>query len=275
MRTVIVLALALSTVLVSNKSSANEIYITQTGDYFYSVIDQQGENNQIKGNSTQAAQIEGDWNRLGVFQGVEGNNLLEVDIDGDENEVSVFQEKTVDITESCFNGSCSYTYWVGDDTSSVGEHSAAVDIVGNNNRAVVIQRNNSTSSAGHISSITINGGENNNVVTLQTGTGSSNGHHSAVRINSNDSGNIVDIFQNSDTADQRLELSIYSDNNDIDIDQTGTANQAYVLFSGSNAGGVDFTLSQNGGDTYGNIDTGSYVTINCSNVNGCIVNVSQ
>ena len=250
--------------------------MTQVGDNFYSVIEQQGENNQIKGNSTQAAQIEGDFNMLGVFQGVEGNNLLEVDVDGDGNEVSVFQEKTVSISESCFYTSCSYSYWIGDDTSSAGGHSADIDISGNDNRAVVIQRNNNTSSSGHRSGIQVVNGENNNIVTLQTGTADTGGHDSFVKVNDGRDGNTVDVFQNSDTADHRLVVSIYSDDNNIDIEQTGsTGNQAYVLFSHNNAGPVDFTLSQNGGDTYGNIDTGQYATINCGASAGCSVSVSQ
>lgn len=268
--------MAITLSILPNVSNANEIYINQVGDYFYSVIDQQGENNQIKGNSTQAAQIEGDWNRLGVFQGVEGNNLLEVDVNGDENEVSVFQEKTVEVTESCFYGSCSYSYWIGDDTSSAGGHSADINISGKNNRAVVIQRNNSTSSSGHRSGIQVVNGENNNIVTLQTGTADTGGHDSFVKVHDGRDGNTVDIFQNSDTADHRAVVSIYSNDNNIDIDQTGTTeNNAYVLISTNNTGPVDFSLSQSGGKTYGNPDTGSYATINCGNANGCTVSVSQ
>ena len=263
MRLGIVLALAAATALVSHNSNANELYITQSGDNLTLTVVQQGENNQIKGITTVSAPIIGNNNNLDINQGVAGNNLLELSVNGDNNDIVVGQEKAYS------NGA-----WT-DDTNSYGYHYAKADVTGDYNDVQIMQRNNNISSAGHASYVTINGGTNNVVTTLQTGNGSSNGHHSAVRINSNDSGNTVDVFQNSDTADQRLELSIYSNNNNIDIDQTGTANQAYVLFSGSNVGGVDFTLSQNGGDTYGNIDTGSYATISCGNINGCIVNVSQ
>ena len=69
---------------------------------------------------------------------------------------------------------------------------------------------------------------------------------------------------------------ISGNNNNIDINQTGvTQNKSYILFSHNNIGPVDFTLSQNGGDTYGNPDTGSYATISCGSSAGCTVNVSQ
>jgi hypothetical protein len=69
---------------------------------------------------------------------------------------------------------------------------------------------------------------------------------------------------------------MYSDGNTIDIDQTGTSqNKAYVIFFNNSAGPTNFTLNQNGGDTYGNPDTGSYATISCGNIGGCTVNVSQ
>ena len=259
----IVLVLA-ATLLISSRSNANELYITQVGDGADIDIVQQGSNNQIKGTGTNtSAQVSGTDNYLNINQGYEGGNLLQLNVDGNGNNISVGQEKFY-----------SSGTWI-DDTNSYGNHTATVDVTGGYNGIGIVQRNNNTSSAGHSSHVTITNGDNNVVNTLQTGTGGNNGHHSAVRVNNGRDGNTVDVFQNSDTSDQRLELSIYSENNDIDIDQTGTANQAYVLFSHNNAGPVDFTLSQNGGDTYGNIDTGSYATINCGASAGCTVNVSQ
>lgn len=264
MRTVIVSVLAVVAIFTSTSVSANEIYITQSGHRLSLTIVQKGEDNQIKGTGTNiSAQVSGTDNTLNINQGVAGNNLLELNVNGNNNDIVVGQEKAYS------NGT-----WT-DDTNSYGYHYVKTDVTGDYNDVQIIQRNNDTSSAGHTSYVTITNGDNNDVRTLQTGTGSSNGHHSAVRVNNGRDGNTVDILQNSDTADQRLELSIYSSNNTIDIDQTGTANQAYVLFSGSSTGPTDFTLSQNGGDTYGNIDTGSYASVYCGNINGCIMNVSQ
>lgn len=248
---------------------SNEIFINQIGDNLNLTIVQTGENNQIKGTGTNtSAQVSGNNNNLNINQGVAGNNLLELNVNGNNNDIVVGQEKAY-ATTSLGPG------W-SDDTNSYGNHYARADVTGDYNDVQIIQRNNNTSSAGHASYVTINGGNNNSITTLQTGTGSSNGHHSAVRVNSNDSGNTVDIFQNSDTADHRLEVSIYSDNNNLDINQTGTTgNQAYVLFPHNNAGPVNFTLNQSGGDTYGNIDTGSYAAISCGNAAGCSIVVNQ
>ena len=238
--------------------------MTQVGNGADVDIVQKGADNQIKGTGTNtSAQVSGANTILDINQGYEGGNLLQLNVDGTNNKVIVGQEKAYS------NGT-----WTND-TNSYGNHTATADVTGDYNEVQIVQRNNNSSSAGHNSSVTITNGDNNAVTTLQTGTGGSNGHHSAVRVNNGRDGNTVDIFQNSDTADQRLELSIYSPNNDIDVDQTGTANQAYVLFSHNNAGPVDFTLSQNGGDTYGNIDTGQYATINCGASAGCSVSVSQ
>ena len=151
-------------------------------------------------------------------------------------------------------------------------HVATTDIDGDYTTVNIIQQNNSaTNFGGHYSNVVVVGGNNNSVSTLQTGDGD---HSSGVYVRSSRSGNTVDVYQ--DGADQRLAVSIYSDNNNIDINQTGTtSNQAYVLFSHNNAGPVNFTLNQSGGDTYGNIDTGQYATISCGSPGGCTVNVSQ
>ena len=151
-------------------------------------------------------------------------------------------------------------------------HVATADIDGDYATLSIIQQNNSaTNFGGHYSNVVVMGGSNNSVSTLQTGDGD---HASSVYVRSGRNGNTVDVYQ--DGADQRLAVSIYSDNNNIDVNQTGTtSNQAYVLFSHNNVGPVDFTLNQSGGDTYGNLDTGSYATISCGNTNGCTVSVSQ
>src|SRR6056300_729749 len=257
-------ATALATALILfNATSiwANEIYIDQAGDNLDLTIDQKGENNQIKGLPSGDAAISGNNNIVAINQGYEGNNLIEMSIDGSNNDVTVNQERTA-------NG--------GYDTDSYGNHYAGIELDGSGNTVDITQRNNSNSSAGHSSNVRFRG-DDNSLTTLQTGTGGSNGHLSWVYTHDTESNNSVDIFQNSDTADHKAYVSLYADGNTVDINQTGaTQNRAYVIFfSNGNVGPTDFTLNQNGGDTYGNPDTGSYATVSCGSYAGCTVTVQQ
>jgi len=258
-------ATALATALIlfnATNTFANEIYITQSGDGLDLNIDQKGENNQVKGLTTTNAPIDGANNTLTINQGYEGNNLIEMSIDGNNNNLTVNQERS---------------NTGGYDTNSYGHHEVVADIAGDFNSVNITQRNNNDSTVGHRSEVVVLGGNNNTVSTLQTGSGGGGtiGHESSVWIRSERDDNTVDIFQNSDVADHRSVISVYSDGNNIDVNQTGnTQNNAYVLFSGNSVGPTNFTLNQNGGDTYGNPD-GSYATINCGNAGGCIVTVSQ
>ena len=246
--------------LITTTVYANDIYIDQAGDNFDLTIDQKGENNQIKGLPSGDAVISGNNNTIAINQGYEGNNLIRMSIDGANNNVEVNQERTSA---------------GGYDTDSHGYHYSSVEIDGSGNSVDITQRNNSGSSAGHTSNVRFRG-NNNSLTTLQTGTGGSNGHLSWVYTHDTEANNSVDVFQNSNSADHKAYVSLYTDGNTVDIDQTGTTqNKAYVLFSSNASGPTDFTLTQNGGDTYGNPDTGSYATISCGNIGGCTVNVSQ
>src|SRR5210317_2620670 len=254
----IVLVLA-ATLLISSRSNANEIYITQAGDNLVLTIDQKGSNNQIKGRTTTNAPVDGANNKVTINQGYEGNNLTEMSIDGSNNNVEINQERG----------------FGGYDTNSHGYHYSSVEIDGDGNSVDITQRNNSNSSSGHSSNVRFRG-DDNSLTTLQTGTGGSNGHLSCVYTHDTESNNTVDIFQNSDTADHKAYVSLYTDGNTVDIDQTGTSqNKAYVLFSSNASGPTDYTLLQNEGDTYGNPDTSIYVTISCGSAAGCTLNVSQ
>src|SRR5210317_427068 len=239
---------------------ANDIYIDQAGDNLVLTIDQKGSNNQIKGRKTTNAPVDGANNKVTINQGYEGNNLIEMSIDGSNNDVTVNQERTS-------TG--------GYDTDSLGYHSSRIELDGNGNTVDITQRNNSGSSAGHTSNVRFRG-DDNSLTTLQTGTGGANGHLSWVYTHDTESNNTVDIFQNSDSADHKATVSLYTDGNTVDINQTGTTqNNAYLLFSANASGPTDFTLNQNGGDTYGNPDTGSYATISCGSQAGCTVTVNQ
>ena len=253
--------LALAAILLTfSNARANEIYIDQAGDNLVLTIDQKGSNNQIKGLPSGNATIDGADNTVEINQGYEGNNLIRMSIDGANNNVTVNQERTTA---------------GGYDTDSHGNHYASIEVDGSGNDVDITQRNNSGSSAGHHASVRFRG-SNNTADVLQTGTGGPNGHLTSIYTHSNESNNTIDIFQNSDTADHKAYVSVYTDGNTVDINQTGaTQNRSYVLFSSNTSGPTDFTLNQNGGDTYGNPDTGSYATISCGSQAGCTVTVNQ
>lgn len=250
---------SLISLLLTTTVYANDIYVTQSGDNFDLTVDQKGDYNSVVGRTTDNAPITGANNTITLNQGYEGYNVIGLDINGANNDVTVNQERGVG----------------GYDTDSYGDHFASVEIDGDGNSIEITQRNNSNSSAGHYGSVRFRGDDNTANV-LQTGTGGSVGHTGVIYTHDTESNNTVDLFQNSDTVDHKAYVSLYTDDNTVDIDQTGNAqNKAYVLFSSSASGPTDFTLSQNGGDTYGNPDSGSYVTIRCGSQAGCTVNVSQ
>jgi len=249
-----------SSLLLAFNVYANDLYIDQVGDNLVLTIDQKGSNNQIKGYTTVDAPIDGANNTVVINQGYEGGNLIEMDINGANNDVTVNQERTTA---------------GGYDTDSYGYHSSRIELDGDGNTVDITQRNNSGSSAGHTSNVRFRG-DDNSLTTLQTGTGGANGHLSWVYTHDTEKNNTVDIFQNSDSADHKAYVSLYTDDNTVDINQTGTTqNKSYVLFRANSTGPTDFTLTQTGGDTYGNPDTGSYASILCGNASGCTLTVSQ
>lgn len=239
----------------------NELYIQQTGNNFDFTAEQKGADNLITGLTTTDALITGADNVLNIQQGYKGNNTLNLYVNGASNNVTLMQEH----------------FSSGYDTDSYGHHDAIINLTGSYNSVEVVQRNNNSSTVGHRSEVVIMGGSYNDITTLQTGTGDGGtvGHESLVTIRTNRDDNTVDVFQNSDYADHRSVVSVYSEGNTIDINQTGTSqNNAYVLFSANSTGPTNFTLTQNGGDVYGN-PSGAYVTQTCYNTGGCTVTITQ
>ena len=241
----------------------NEITIEQLGNNVTLTIEQAGYNNVIEGINGVGI-ISGASNTIGIYQGVRGKNYIAMAVDGNSNSIIVAQEKWANETGG-----------FDDDTAggSVGEHYAEVDVAGSNNSVTMIQRNNDSSVTGQTGIVRIQGGDNNTVDLLQGGAAGNNGHSALVTIRPGRDGNTVNVMQSSTSADHNLILSVYSDDNNIDVNQSGaSANQAYVLFSADSVGPTDFTLNQTGGATYGST---SYVTQYCANAGGCSVTITQ
>ena len=98
MRTVIVLALVLVAASVSNKSNANEIYITQSGDSLNLEVQQRSEDNYVSLNST------GSSNDITIRQGMHADGTIDLDetggheaywtVTGGSNTVASYQTDT-------------------------------------------------------------------------------------------------------------------------------------------------------------------------------------
>jgi len=97
-RTVIVLALVLVAASVSNKSNANEIYITQSGDSLNLEVQQRSEDNYVSLNST------GSSNDITIRQGMHADGTIDLDetggheaywtVTGGSNTVASYQTDT-------------------------------------------------------------------------------------------------------------------------------------------------------------------------------------
>ena len=228
-------------ILISSRySKANEIYINQVGDDVEITINQDGENNTIKGYDSQDAAWEGDNNNVEIKQKtVETGtgHTVEMDIIGDDNDVFVGQGI------GTYSGG--YTNRTQTDSTEGGSHSAKIDLKGDGNSLYLGQRNGSGFSS----------------------TPQYDSHSAEIIIDGDD--NTVGAFQGHDGA-KSLTLTINNDDNNVDIRQMGydAEHTANVTLDGTY--GTDLFLNQNSA-------TDQSYTLNqyCQNSNGCAVSVTQ
>lgn len=167
MRLVIVSALAAAIALVSLKSNANELYITQSGDNLTLTVIQQGENNQIKGVNTFSSLLNGDYNNI-TWEQYGTGHLIQSEIDGDNSTVDLFQ------------------------SSLVGSHTANITLSGNDNIVNSVQ--SGTNNASLTLNLTSSGGAYN--VTTYQDTTNTNQSYSLTGICTNTLGCSLNITQN-------------------------------------------------------------------------------
>lgn len=230
----------------------NTVSIEQVGDRFTATISMQGDNQQIKGVSTTST-IEGDDVEIKVLTGTSStsNNLVELEIDGDDNTAIVLQDRT-DMGN--------------DDTEAYGYHSSSIKLVGTNNYAKTIQRNNGTNATeGHTSSIDVLG----NNATIDVKQVADYGKTANVDIDANNV--TVDIYQNGH-GNHTINLDVDNAGSTFDLDQgynPGTSGHSMnISTSGAYASTVTVSQQSNTQQTYS-------LTQDCQTTGGCSVSVTQ
>jgi predicted RNA-binding protein len=230
----------------------NVIIIDQIGDRFTATIDVQGSNQQIKGVTT-TSKIDGDDVEIKVLTGTSStsNNLVKLEIDGNNNTAIVLQDRT-DMGN--------------DDTIAYGYHTSSIKLVGTNNYAKTIQRNNGTNATqGHTSSIDVLG----NYATVNVKQISDYGKTASVDIDANNV--TVDIFQQGH-GNHTITLDVDNAGSTFDLDQgynPGTSGHSMnIATSGAYPSTVTVSQQSNTQQTYS-------LTQNCQTVGGCSVSVTQ
>lgn len=242
----------LSSLIASPCFADNVIIIDQIGDRFTATIDVQGSNQQIKGVTT-TSKIDGDDVEIKVLTGTSStsNNLVKLEIDGNNNTAIVLQDRTD-------TGN--------DDTIAYGYHTSSIKLVGTNNYAKTIQRNNGTNATqGHTSNIDVLG----NYATVNVKQISDYGKTASVDIDANNV--TVDIFQQGH-GNHTITLDVDNAGSTFDLDQgynPGTSGHSMnIATSGAYASTVTVSQQSDTQQTYS-------LTQNCQTVGGCSVSVTQ
>ena len=275
----IVWALAALTVLLShNGVNANEIYIEQTGDNFYLNVQQDGEDNQIKGISTTDMTIDGNNNYMINHQFGDGH-LQEVEVDGNNNYTVIVQGGGGDngFARVSVTGAGNYTgafqgfhydglYFTAD-TDETGGHEAYVTVTGDHNNHLSTQTDTNRGAGGgaphHLANVI--DGDWNTVEHTQMGK---QGHDGFVEITGDD--NTVDLYQRGNGGQKWADIVLTGDDHTVDVMQRGTEYAEAEVDLTNSGGAYDFTLTQNvstASSTYS-------VTGYCTNTAGCSLSVN-
>ena len=188
------------TALSPSISTANEIYITQSGDDLIMDIEQDGEDHVIKKKTT-SSKIDGDGVVFVVRQ-TKNDNILEYDqITGDDNHIGIFQGENMYGWEADgTNGNNNYIdINVEGSDNSVGHqqlhnwHDVNTDIQGDGNTVWTNQQNWGAKTI----NLTINN-DDNDVDIDQRGGGSTANHTATITLDGT-YGTTLDLNQSGDT----------------------------------------------------------------------------
>jgi len=206
-------------------TAGNGIYIQQTGNSNSISVDQVGINQQVSGNGSQLAPIQGNNNQIAVRQGDiysrAGQSLIEMNVYGDANTLNINQSRDI----------------AGNSTGvDLGGHYQSVQVSGSLNAVNTTQVGTS-----HYLEVNITG-NNNNQTSSQTGTG----QQAFTVISGNN--NSINSMQTG--AGHYLDVSLTGDGNSATVNQSGTS-QNRATISLVNAGGASsLNLTQTGGQVY-------------------------
>ena len=229
-----------STAMSATRGTGCSVCIDQTGDNVTINIQQDGEDNFVRGTDWSGdAILTGDSISLAIEQLSDGN-AIGLNIIGASNNLNLSQ---------------------GDAAGDQGSHRMSVDISGASNVLNLEQYDGGTLSK-HYMSLDIDAGTNT-IDISQRGNS-----QKSLFLDVDNNGNDVDILQ-KDTGTHYLDLSLGgSGNHDVDITQQGTGNHAARITLGGYD--TDFDLLQQGSTSQ------SYELNNsCGNALGCSINVTQ
>ena len=259
--------------LLSAPTSANEIYIEQSGDNFDLTVVQDGENNQVKPIST-TSQINGDDLTLSISQ--KGNdNLIEGNVNGNNNTGDLRQTSDDNFQRVSVVGANNdlkvYQGTHNDgtiDLDETGGHEAYWTVYGDNNDLDSYQTDTNRDGGGgsphHLSNIIE--GDFNTVDHTQMGKA---GHDGFVEITGDD--NTVDLYQRGNGGQKWADIVLTGDGHSVDSDQRGTGSANLELDLTNSGGAYSVTTNQNTSTTHRSYS----LTGICTNGNGCSVTVNQ
>ena len=236
-----------TTALAVTRGSGCNVCIDQTGDNVTINVQQEGEDNFVRGTDWAGnATLVGDNISLTIKQGNVTSNGT-----SDDNGVGL----------SIAGASNNLTINQGDSDGDVGNHRAKIDIAGTSNVLNLTQYDGGTLSR-HYFSMDLDSNSNNIDITQRD-----NGQKSLF-LNIDNASNDIDILQ-KDTGTHYLDLSVEGVGvHDIDITQQGTGNHAARVTLGGYS--TDFDLLQQGSTSQ------NYFLNNvCSNALGCTTNIVQ
>ena len=225
MRTVIVLALVLVAASVSNKSNANEIYITQSGDSLNLEVQQRSEDNYVSLNST------GSSNDITIRQGMHADGTIDLDETGGH-------EAYWTVTGGS-NTVASYQTDTNRGGGGGAPHHIANIVNGDNN----VVEHTQMGKAGHDGFVEIQG-DDNTVDLYQRGNG---GAKWADIVLTGD-GHTVDVDQRgSNSASAAIDLTNSGGAYTLDLDQNVTTSADSYSITGTCAtfGGCSVTVNRN------------------------------
>ena len=236
-----------TTALAVTRGSGCNVCIDQTGDNVTVNVQQEGEDNFVRGTDWSGnATLVGDNISLTIKQGNVTSNGT-----SDDNGVGL----------SIAGASNNLTINQGDSDGDVGNHRAKIDIAGTSNVLNLTQYDGGTL-ARHYFSMDLDSNSNNIDITQRD-----NGQKSLF-LNIDNASNDIDILQ-KDTGTHYLDLSVEGVGvHDIDITQQGAGNHAARVTLGGYS--TDFDLLQQGSTSQ------NYFLNNvCSNALGCTTNIVQ
>jgi hypothetical protein len=261
--------------LLSAPTSANEIYIEQSGDNLEMTVVQEGSDNQVMPIGI-TSKLNGDDLTLSITQKGD-TNLIEGNVNGNSNTSDLRQTSDDNFQRVSVVGSNNdvkvYQGTQSDGTVDVDEtggHEAYWTVTGGSNTVASYQTDETRGGGGgaahHLANVV--NGDNNVVEHTQRGKA---GHDGFVEIQGD--GNDVKLYQRGRNGQQWADIVLTGDGHTVDASQGGSMGHTFEVDL-TNGGGAYSVISN---QTTNNTTTSKTYSLTgiCTNGNGCSVTVSQ